>query len=101
MSISDQLKEQKASFKKSDSVEANGDLITGVSVPVQIERNGGKLRLQVHLGAEALSSPEALNAALDGLEDVFDLDVWQPKGSQGGNGFKSGGYGGGYNKRRY
>jgi hypothetical protein len=96
MSLNDQFAQQQGAFKK-QSPATNEDLITGVSVPVSIDRNGAKLRMQIQLNASVLDSPQALNAVLDVLEQSFDLDVWQPSG--GGNsspGFKRSN-GGSYN----
>lgn len=96
MSLSEQFKQQQSNFKNSSSSEG---LITGVSVPVSINRNGAKLRMHIQLSADALANPQALEAALNEIEQVFDLDVWQPGGGGGqSSGFKSGGgYGGGGN----
>jgi len=98
MSLTDQFKQQSealAGFKK----QSNSDgTINGVSVPVSIDRNGAKLRLYINLNPAVIQSPEALSNVLDELEQIFDLDTWEPpRGS--GSGFKSRGYGNrnGYN----
>lgn len=101
MGLNDQFKQQQGAFKQSADTAQSGDLIIGVSVPVSLMRNGAKLRLHIHLNPSVLDSPQALNAALDQIEQVFDLDTWQPS-SGGQSGFKRGGnYGNGYNNRRY
>jgi hypothetical protein len=105
MSLNEQFAQQQGAFKK-QSPTASGELITGVSVPVSIDRNGAKLRMQVQLNPSVLDNPQSLNAVLDLLEQSFDLDVWQPSsGGNSGNGFKrgnSGGYNnGGNGYRRY
>jgi hypothetical protein len=102
--LNEQFAAQQGAFKK-QTATTSGDLITGVSVPVSIDRNGAKLRMQVQLNPSVLDNPQTLNAVLDLLEQSFDLDVWKPSGgSDSGNGFKrgnSGGYNNGnnYNKR--
>lgn len=108
MSLNEQFKQQQGAFKQSAETAQSGDLITGVSVPVSLMRNGAKLRMQIHLNPSVLDNPQALNAALDQIESVFDLDTWQPSGGNSGGGFKSGGggfqrggYGNGYSNRRY
>ena len=98
--LGDQFKEQQAAlsnFKQQSS--SNG--IQGVTVPVAIKRNGAKVRMGIILDASVLQSPDALEAALSEIEQIFDLDVYQPSSSSGGqSGFKSGnGYSGGYQKR--
>lgn len=102
MSLNEQFAQQQNAFKK--QTPTSGDLITGVSVPVSLDRNGAKLRLYVNLNAAVLESPQALNAALDQIESVFDLDTWSPNKQSQGDGFKkpsSSGYGNSYNNRRY
>ena len=104
--LGDQFKEQQSAlsggFKQNQ--QSSGS-VKGVSVPVSIMRNGAKLRLGIMLSADVLQSPQALEAALSELEQMFDLDVWQSNsgGGQSG-GFKSGGgyqsnNGGGYGNR--
>lgn len=89
--LTDQLKQQQTALSsfKNQPVTENDNLITGVSVPVSLQRNGGKLRMQIHLNASVLESPEALDEALSSLEAVFDLDVWKSK-TQDSGGFKGG-----------
>lgn len=59
-----------------------------VSVPLKV--NG--VRVYFHFGPEHGSSPQALNALLEGLERAgLPLDRWQPRQSWGGG---RGGYGG-------
>lgn len=86
MSILDQLHKQKEevqnSFKKSASVTNGEGLINGFLVPVELPRDGGKLRIYLSVSAEALSSPQVLNAVLDEISESFDLAVWQPQGGQ-------------------
>jgi hypothetical protein len=95
--LNEQFKQQQGAFKK--SAPTTDDLITGVSVPVSLDRNGAKLRLQIQLNPDVLNSPQALNEALDQIEQVFDLDTWQAKSESNSGGFKkSGGYNG-YQKR--
>lgn len=99
MSLDEQLKNQQsalAGFKKPEPATPEGGLITGVSIPVQLERNGGKLRMQINLNPSVLQSPEALNKALDEIEQVFDLDIWKAKAQANGGGFKKS-----YNNNRY
>ena len=92
--LNDQFAQQQGAFKKQFSPSANDELITGVSIPVSISRNGAKLRMYVQLNASVLDSPAALNAALEQLETVFDLDVWKPSGgADSSQGFKRGGNG--------
>jgi hypothetical protein len=103
--LGDQFKEQQAAlsggFKQNQ--QSSGS-VQGVSVPVSIMRNGSKLRLGIMLSADVLQSPQALDAALSELEQMFDLDVWQSNGGSQSGGFKSGGgyqnsNGGGYGNR--
>ena len=115
MSLKDQLAQQQAAlggFKKQAASVDAGELIQGVSVPVSIDRNGAKLRLHINLSPAVLSSPDMLNAVLDELETIFDLDTWQAKNqtsSQGGfkqsgnNYGNSNGYqnGGNYSRNNY
>lgn len=96
MSLSEQFKQQQDALSngfKQNSQQSNA-AFTGVSVPVSIQRNGAKLRLGIMLSADVLQSPQALEAALSELEQIFDLDVWQPSSSNSGGGFKSGGFNG-------
>lgn len=92
MNLAEQLKQQSealSSFKKQSSAASSDDLISGVSVPVSLEFNGGKLRLYIQLNPVALENPENLTAALNHLGSIFDLDVWQPSASSNSTGFKS------------
>lgn len=106
MSLNEQFAQQQGAFKK-QTATTSGELITGVSVPISIDRNGAKLRMQVHLNPSVIDNPQTLNDVLDLLEQSFDLDVWKPSGgSDSGSGFKRGNSGGGYNNggngyRRY
>lgn len=91
MSILDQLNKQKQevqeSFKK-DSSSVNGDgLINSVLIPIEVPRDGGKLRLYISVSPEAVSNPRVLKAVLDEISDSFDLAVWQSHGSEQ-SGFK-------------
>lgn len=62
-------------------------LVQGVGVPVKIGRGRGNLKITLWLPAECASSPTALNAALDQLENAgIPLDVWEPKESGWGSG---------------
>lgn len=61
-------------------------LVQGVGVPAKISRGRGTLRITLWLPAECASSPSALNAALDQLENAgIPLDVWEPKDSGWGS----------------
>lgn len=61
-------------------------LINGVAVPVKIQRGRGNLKIMLMLPAECASSPTAIHAALDQLENAgIPLDVWEPKESSWGN----------------
>ena len=86
MNILDQLHQQKEqvqnSFKKSASATNGEGLINGVLVPVEVPRDGGKLRIYLSVSAEALSSPQVFNAVLDEISENFDLATWQPQGGQ-------------------
>ena len=65
----------------------------GVSVPMKIETDQGSLRVMVNLGPEAITGPEALMAAIEGLERKgFPLDFWKKKGNSWGNNGGNGGY---------
>ncbi len=90
MSISEKLSSHAASFKiQQATTETGNDVIQAVSVPISINRNGGKLRLYINLTPDVLDNPESLNAALSSLEEMFDLDVWKPSGGNTSTGFKS------------
>ncbi len=99
--LNEQFAAQQGAFKK-QTASASGDLITGVSVPISIDRNGAKLRLQIILNPSVLDNPQSLNAVLDMLEQSFDLDAWQAKSGGDSGGFKRGGYnnGNGYNNNK-
>ena len=61
-------------------------LISGVAVPVKLQRGRGNLKILLMLPAECASSPSAIHAALDQLESAgIPLDVWEPKESGWGN----------------
>ncbi|MEM7015973.1 MAG: hypothetical protein AAF512_01380 [Pseudomonadota bacterium] len=105
MALNDELQKQQGfldGFKK-QTPAAPDDFITGISVPVKLPRDGGNMRMYIHLSPEALANPETLNAALDQLGEIFDLDVWTPSSGSNSNGFKRNGYGnnnyGGYGRR--
>lgn len=106
-SILEQLKKQTeaatqsagSSFKTQSVTGTNDELVNGVYVPIEIPRDGGKLRIYLSLPAEVASSPEILNAALDQLEQRYDLAVWRPRAQSQSNGFKSGYNNNGYKKR--
>jgi len=67
----------------------SGSIITGVIIPVEIERSGGKLRLYLEVPPEAVESAEMLNATLDEIEKSFDLAIWRKNNSyNNGSGFK-------------
>ncbi len=90
MRIADKLSSHAASFKAEQATKETGnDVIQGVSVPVSIKHNGGKLRLYINLTPDVLDNPDNLNAALSSLEESFDLDVWKPAGGNTSTGFKS------------
>lgn len=62
-------------------------LINGVAIPVKIQRGRGNLKILLMLPAECASSPTAIHAALDQLENAgIPLDVWEPKESSWGGG---------------
>lgn len=62
-------------------------LISGVAVPVKIQRGRGNLKILLFLPAECANSPAALHATLDQLESAgIPLDVWEPKESGWGTG---------------
>ena len=99
--LSEQLSKQTASFKQSPATATSDkDLIQGVSIPVSINRNGGKLRIYINLSPDVLGNPQALNAALNQIEESFDLDVWKPSGSSDSTGFKSGNRSGSYQRSK-
>lgn len=79
-----------SSFKNESPTASSNELVNGVYVPIEIPRDGGKLRIYLSLPAEVASSPELLNAALDQLEQRYDLAVWRPRAQSQNNGFKSG-----------
>lgn len=79
-----------SSFKTQTGTSNSEELVNGVYVPIEIPRDGGKLRIYLSLPAEVASSPEILNAALDQLEQRYDLAVWRPRAQGQNNGFKSG-----------
>jgi hypothetical protein len=65
----------------------SASLINGVAVPVKIQRGRGNIKILLMLPAECASSPAALHAALDQLENAgIPLDVWEPKESGWGSG---------------
>lgn len=64
-----------------------GGLIQGVGIPAKISRGRGTLKITLWLPPACASSPAALNAALDQLENAgITLDVWEPSGSGWGSG---------------
>ena len=84
-------------------------MVTGVAVPAKVPTPHGTLRVYLSLPAEAASSPQALQAAIDALVAAgIPLDTWQPResgggswgGNSGGGGWSRGGgsYGGGYRR---
>ena len=79
---------QAAGFKKPTPETAATGGIVGVSVPISIDRDGAKVRLYLHLSPDCIKSPDTLNATLDQIESVFDLDAWRPRSSDNGSGFK-------------
>jgi hypothetical protein len=92
MSLLDDLKKQTQaatetvnSFKSAAS-GVGGDLVKAVGVPVEVERDGGKLRLYIMVDPEAVSDPRILNAVLDNIEEKFNLAVWKPRSQQNDNG---------------
>lgn len=105
MSLLDELKaqtkevSQATSFKAESKASSATGLIQGVGVPVEIERDGGKLRMYVMVSPEAISDPQTLDAVLDNISEMFNLAIWRTKGyQQGGGGFKGGG---GYRNNNY
>lgn len=96
MSLLDELKKQTktateatSNFKKNSGGAVNDDIIQAVSIPIEIERDGGKLRVYIQVPAEAVSSTDTLNAVLDKIEEKFDLAIWRSRNTQAGGGFKS------------
>lgn len=94
MSLLNELKKQAGDaaettgFKSSQAQQSSTGLIKSVHIPVEIPRDGGKLRIYLEVSPEAVESPETLNAVLDMIEQSYDLAVW--KRQQGASsGFKS------------
>jgi len=104
MSLLDDLKaqtnaaSQSASFKAEEKAGSATGLIQGVGVPVEIERDGGKLRMYIMVSPEAVSDPQTLDAVLESISEKFNLAIWRTKGYQQGGGFKGGG---GYRNNNY
>lgn len=75
-----------------------GNPIKGIAVPVKIKIGTGSLRTYVALGAEAIASQAAFQAALDAVErTVGPLDIWENReesGLGGGRSYGRGGFGG-------
>lgn len=91
-SLAEQLKQQSealSSFKKQSPTATTGDLITGVSIPISLDYNDGKIRIYLSLNTAVLENPETLNTALDYLGEVFTLDVWQSSATASSKSFKS------------
>ena len=95
MSVLDELKKQMQDSKETGSFKStskqvglSGDLITGFSVPVELQRDGGKLRCYVHLSPSAIETTDTLDAVLSYLSELFDLAIWRSRES-GSSGFKS------------
>ena len=58
--------------------------IQGVSIPISIQTDSGKLRVYLHFPGEAASSPATLMVLVDSLLDKgMPLDVWKAKGDWG------------------
>lgn len=52
----------------------------GVAVPVSLETPSGKIRVYLHFDGSAASSPQALNALLEGLAaQGVPLDCWRAR----------------------
>jgi len=78
--------------------------VLGVSVPVALQTQAGKVRVYLAFGPEHAASPTALHALLEQLSNAgLPLDAWQPNNQQGNGSSWGGQNGGGYNgyKRRY
>ncbi|MDS4029474.1 MAG: hypothetical protein RKO66_05325 [Candidatus Contendobacter sp.] len=74
---------------------AGGNPIKGIAVPVKIKIGGGSLRTYVALGAEAVASQAAFNAALEAVERIVGpLDIWESREDSGLGGSRYSGRGG-------
>lgn len=63
----------------------------GVAVPVSLDTPTGKIRVYLHFDGSAASSPQALNALLDGLAaQGVPLDCWRARTDwrSGSNGWR-------------
>lgn len=76
--------------------QTGGTPIKGIAVPVKIKIGSGSLRTYVALGAEAVVSQAAFQAALDAVERIVGpLDIWESRedsGLGGGRSYGRGGY---------
>lgn len=81
--------------------QAGGSPIKGIAVPVKIKIGNGSLRTYVALGADAVASQAAFQAALDVVERIVGpLDIYESREDSGLGGGR-GGYGGYGNRGWY
>lgn len=75
---------------------AGGSPIKGIAVPVKIKIGNGSLRTYVALGADAVASQAAFQAALDVVERIVGpLDIYESRedsGLGGGRGYGNRGW---------
>lgn len=65
--------------------------IQGVGIPIKVRRGRGIIRVTIWLGPEYAADSDALQSALDMLEDnQVPLDIWEPKDSSSWGGGRSG-----------
>ena len=96
--LAKQIENTDRSFKSAGSA-GNEGVVQAVFVPVEVQKDGGKLRLYLEVSPEAVESAEMLDATLNEIEKNFDLAIWRTKSYQNNNGggFKKNSW----NSRRY
>lgn len=83
MSLLDELKKQINSasgmtgFKPVQTSKSSAGLIKSVHIPIEIPRDGGKLRLYLEVSSEVAENFDTLTAVLDMLEESYSLAVWK------------------------
>jgi hypothetical protein len=66
-------------WKKKQAATGNTE-VKGVSIPISIETDNGKIRVYLHFDGSVASSPESLFALIEKLDsDGIPLDIWQGK----------------------
>jgi hypothetical protein len=77
-------------WEKPVTATANAE-IKGVSIPISLQIDSGKIRVYLQFDASVAASPEVLMATIEGLAAKgLPLDVWRPKNNDWKN--KKGGW---------